>query len=75
MAETGRVSQLSRILAGEFKTFSSNVIKICMTLEMDPNAYYAGSRDDADRQQIANSALSIWDGTHPDAEFVARAPP
>jgi hypothetical protein len=64
-------SQLSRIIAGEFKTFNSGIMKICMTFGMAPGDYYLGTREDEDRKQIADSAISIWDGTHRDAEFVA----
>ena len=63
-------SQVSRIVAGNFKTFGSNVIKICMEFGMEPAAYYAGTRAEEDRKQIANSAISIWDGTHRDTEMV-----
>ena len=76
ISETARAagihqSQLSRILAGDFKTFSSNVMRICITLDIDSKDYYQGTRADKDRQQIADSAISIWDGTHRDAEFLA----
>jgi DNA-binding Xre family transcriptional regulator len=64
-------SQLSRIVAGQFKTFSSSIMKICISLGMEPKDYYLGMRGDEDRRQIADSAISIWDGTHRDAEFVA----
>ena len=72
IAENAEVhqSQVSRIVAGQFTTFSSNVIKICMKLGMDPKDYYEATRDDEDRKQIANSAISIWDGTHQDAAAV-----
>jgi DNA-binding Xre family transcriptional regulator len=63
-------SQVSRIVTGDFKTFSSNVIKICIAFGMRPDDYYEGSRDDEDQRQIANSAISIWDGTHQDAAGV-----
>ena len=63
-------SQVSRIVAGKFKTFGSNVIKICMTFGMEPSSYYGGTRADEDRQQIADSALAIWDGSHRDTGVV-----
>ena len=70
-AKTGiHQSQVSRIFAGNFKTFSSNVIKICMELEMEPRNYYEDTRVDEDRRQITNSAISIWDGTRQDASVV-----
>jgi DNA-binding Xre family transcriptional regulator len=70
-AHTGiHQSQVSRIVAGDFKTFSSNIIKICMTLEMEQKNYYEDTRVDEDRRQIVNSAISIWDGTRQDAGVV-----
>jgi hypothetical protein len=63
-------SQVSRILAGNFKTFGSNIRQLCITIDADPAAYYSGTRTEKDRQRIANSAISIWDGTHRDAEVV-----
>lgn len=63
-------SQVSRIVSGNFKTFGSNVIKICITLGMELSDYYAETRADEDRRQIADSALSIWDGTHRDTGVV-----
>jgi DNA-binding Xre family transcriptional regulator len=63
-------SQVSRIIAGNFKTFSSNVMQICIALEMEPKDYYEDTRGDEDRRQIANSAISIWDGTHQDTGVV-----
>jgi predicted transcriptional regulator len=63
-------SQISRIVAGDFKTFSSNIIKICMKLELEPKSYYENTRVDEERTQIANSAIAIWDGTRQDAGIV-----
>jgi predicted XRE-type DNA-binding protein len=63
-------SQVSRIVAGQFKTFSSNIMQICMTLGMEPRVYCEDARDDEDRKQIANTAISIWDGTHQDTGVV-----
>jgi transposase-like protein len=69
--ETGiHQSQLSRIAAGNFKTFGSNIIKICMEFGMEPAGYYSTTRAEEDRKQIANSALLIWDGTRRDAGVV-----
>jgi transcriptional regulator with XRE-family HTH domain len=69
--ETGiHQSQVSRIVAGNFKTFGSNVMKICIEFGMEPLSYYSETREDEDRKQIANSAISIWDGTHRDTGVV-----
>jgi transcriptional regulator with XRE-family HTH domain len=63
-------SQVSRIVAGNFKTFSSNIIKICIKFGMEPRDYYEGDRDDEDQRQIVNSAIAIWDGTRQDVGVV-----
>lgn len=63
-------SHVSRIVAGDFKSFGSSVINICMVFGMQPSSYYGGTRVDEDRQQIADSALAIWDGTHRDTGVV-----
>ena len=63
-------SQVSRILAGNFKTFGSSVMKICMTFNMEPTTYSSGTRAEDDRKHIADSAISIWDGTHRDTAVV-----
>jgi transcriptional regulator with XRE-family HTH domain len=62
--------QVSKIDAGSFKTFASSVLKICMELGMDPTAYCGATKPDNDRKAIVDSAMSIWDGTHRDAELV-----
>jgi transcriptional regulator with XRE-family HTH domain len=63
-------SQVSRIFAGDFKTFSSNIIKICIKLGLEPTSYYEQTRVDDDRKQIADSAISIWNGTRQDTGMV-----
>jgi DNA-binding Xre family transcriptional regulator len=63
-------SQISRIAAGNFKTFASNVVKICMELGMEPMSYYLPTKADEDKKAIVDSAIAIWDGTHRDAEVV-----
>jgi DNA-binding Xre family transcriptional regulator len=63
-------SQVSRILSGYFETLGSNIIKICMILGMEPKAYHSATRADEDRLKIADTALSIWDGTRRDTEVV-----
>ncbi|WP_458148635.1 helix-turn-helix domain-containing protein [Bradyrhizobium sp. UFLA05-109] len=63
-------SQVSRILAGDFKTLSSNIIKICIFFEMDIGNFRELDRAEDDRRQIANSAIAIWNGTHHDASVV-----
>lgn len=63
-------SQISRIAAGSFKTFASNIMKICMELGMDPTSYYVPTKSDHDRKAIVDSVMAIWDGTHRDTEVV-----
>lgn len=63
-------SQVSRIAAGNFKTFGSNVMLICMEFGIEPKNYYSLTQAEMDRTHIANSAISIWDGTHRDAKVV-----
>ena len=55
-------SQVSRISAGKFKTFGSNVMRICMKLDLEPSAYWDRTKSDKDRNAIADSAIAIWDG-------------
>ena len=59
-------SQISRILSGNFKTFGSNFMQICMKLDIDPTRYHLRTRADRDREAIANSAIGIWDGSSRD---------
>ena len=63
--------QVSRIAAGKFKTFASNVVRICIELEMNPFSYHTqANEEDQHREAIANSAIAIWDGTPRDREVV-----
>lgn len=62
--------QVSKIAAGSFKTFSSSIMKICMELGMEPAEYFGAPKAADDRKAIFDSAISIWDGTHRDAEVV-----
>lgn len=63
-------SQISRIAAGKFRTFSSSVMTICMELGMKPSSYYFTTKDDEDRNAIIDNAIAIWDGTHSDTASV-----
>jgi DNA-binding Xre family transcriptional regulator len=63
-------SQVSRIASGGFKTFGSTIMQICMTIGMEPVKYYSVTREEEDRRQIANAAISIWDGSRRDAAVV-----
>jgi transcriptional regulator with XRE-family HTH domain len=63
-------SQVSRIAAGHFETFGSSLMKICMTLDLEPATYCGRAAEDADRKAIADSAIAIWDGSRRDAPLV-----
>jgi predicted XRE-type DNA-binding protein len=64
-------SQVSRLAAGDFKTLSSNLIKICMELGLDLPRYRFDASYDEVRSRLADSAFAIWDGTPEDAEVVS----
>ncbi len=64
-------SQVSRLAAGDFKTLSSNVIKICMELGFDMPKYQFDASYDEVRAQLADSTFAIWDGTPEDAAVVS----
>jgi transcriptional regulator with XRE-family HTH domain len=59
-------SQVSRISSGDFKTFGSSLMQICMKLDLKPDRYYLRTRADRDREAIADSAIAIWDGSSRD---------
>jgi transcriptional regulator with XRE-family HTH domain len=61
-------SQLSRILSGDFKSFSSAVMQICKALDLGATP----SEADRDRKAIVDSALAIWDGSTKDREDVVQ---
>ena len=61
-------SQLSRILSGNFKTFSSNFMQICIALDLELSKIRTRSRVEQDREAIIDSALAIWDGSTKDRE-------
>jgi hypothetical protein len=63
-------AQVSRLVAGDFKTLSSNVMKICMELGFNVTKYQFAASYDEVRSRIAESAIAIWDGTPEDAEVV-----
>ncbi|MGY4167531.1 helix-turn-helix domain-containing protein [Bradyrhizobium sp. USDA 4529] len=64
-------SQVSRILAGDFKRISQNVMQICNFLGINPGRFVGSlPGDDDTRRRIADSALSVWDGTPEGAELL-----
>jgi transcriptional regulator with XRE-family HTH domain len=66
-------SQASKICRGNFKTFSDNVRKICLSLGVDPNSPDAEDpAPDELKRRLERSAVAIWDGTREDAERLIR---
>jgi hypothetical protein len=63
---------LSRIFDGKFKTFSSNVMRICIFLGLDPVRYLLDQKALDDRARIMDSAIAIWNGSSEDAERLVR---
>jgi predicted XRE-type DNA-binding protein len=73
MAQACRVdqSQISRVLAGDFKSISQNIMQICIHLGIDPvRLLRSAPEDDAARQRITESALAVWDGTPEGADLL-----
>jgi transcriptional regulator with XRE-family HTH domain len=62
--------QVSRICAGQFKNFSSNVMRICIMIGLEPEGYVADRPLVDDKARISETAIQIWDGTRDDAERV-----
>jgi DNA-binding Xre family transcriptional regulator len=64
-------SQISRVLAGDFKGISQNIMQICICLGIDPaRPLRPAPEDDAARQRITESALAMWDGTPEGADLL-----
>jgi transcriptional regulator with XRE-family HTH domain len=65
-------SQVSRMLAQNFKTMSHNVMRICMTLGMPFPTLDHPRVSDADQDRIRDSAISVWNGTSADADALVE---
>jgi hypothetical protein len=63
-------SQVSRVLAGDFKRISHNVMQICMNIGIDPVRFVGTVHGDDVRRRIADSALAVWDGTPEGADLL-----
>lgn len=64
-------SQVSRILAEDFRVISQNVLQICIKLGIDPSRFVGRVHgDEAAKRRIVDSALSVWDGTPEDADLL-----
>ena len=62
-------SQISRVLAADFRGFSHNIMQICINLGIDPLRFVVPMREDeAAKRRIMESALAAWDGTPQDAD-------
>lgn len=70
LARLSRVNQgqVSRICRGQFKTFSGNVMQICMLLGVSNDE----EKDQSDSARIKDAVMSIWDGTAADADKITR---
>jgi transcriptional regulator with XRE-family HTH domain len=62
-------SQVSRICAGRFVSFSSSIMQICMTLGLSTDSYIADRSPD-ERARILEVAIELWDGTADGAKRV-----
>ncbi|MBR1225223.1 hypothetical protein JQ600_09865 [Bradyrhizobium sp. AUGA SZCCT0176] len=64
-------SQVSRVMAEDFKGMSHNIMQICIHLGIDPLRFFSPSRtDEIAKKRIVDSALAVWDGTPEDAELL-----
>ncbi len=64
-------SQISRVLARNFKGISHNIMQICITLGIDPIRFVIPSREDeASKRRVMDSALAVWDGTPEGADLL-----
>src|ERR1700754_729457 len=65
-------SQVSRIITGKFKNVSSNVLQICIILDLRVDDYVSSTTSsDVDRARILEAALSAWDGSAEDARALS----
>ncbi|WP_372090822.1 helix-turn-helix domain-containing protein [Tistrella mobilis] len=77
-AEIGRISgvhqsQVSRICAGEFKTFSHNVVQVCKALGVSIPRLEPVLEDAAPEWAAAQSCMRrIWDETPEGAKTIAK---
>jgi len=65
-------SQVSRMLAKDFKTMSHNVMQVCITLRIPLPALVRSDGSDADRERIIDSAIAVWNGTSADADVLVQ---
>lgn len=62
-------SQVSRILAGQTKRVSANVIKLCkFAYEVE----LSGGHDPSQSQALMNALRVVWDGSSAHAEAIAQ---
>lgn len=74
LAKMARVhaSQVSRICAGEFKTFSNNVVQICRILKIRVPRLEEESEMDTEWAKTHASLRRIWDETPEGAATIRR---
>lgn len=64
-------SQISRVMAADFKGLSHNLMQICVYLGIDPMRFFIPLREDEfAKKRIMESALAVWDGTPEDADLL-----
>ena len=71
MAEV-HASQVSRICAGEFKTFSNNVVQICKVLRVKVPRLEEEEEMEAEWGKVHASLRRIWDETPEGAATIRR---
>lgn len=76
-AEIGKMasvhaSQVSRICAGDFKTFSNNVVRVCKILNVKVPRLEEDEEMDPEWAKVHASLLRIWDETHEGASAIRR---
>lgn len=76
--EIGRISgvhqsQVGRICAGQFKTYSFNVVQICKVLDVPlPRATTAVADEDPAWAKVQSSIRELWDETPEGARAIAQ---
>ncbi|MGY3495937.1 hypothetical protein [Bradyrhizobium sp. USDA 4502] len=64
-------SQISRVLAEDFRGLSHNILQICINLGIDPLRFVVPMKEDEiAKRRIMESALAAWDGTAQDADLL-----
>jgi transcriptional regulator with XRE-family HTH domain len=65
-------SQVSRMLAKDFKSMSHNFMQICIALGVPFPPLGRSDVSDGDRKRIIESAIAVWNGTSTDADALVE---